>query len=334
MIRSHSTDVSANQRTDAFSDNARIAIVLGGGWKLGASFHAGVLAALYDVCGIDARMADSVTGTSAGAVTAGFVAAGISPDDLFGRETGTRLSEQGRDVMARTASSHGRVRARRSLTTYFDDLMERNWPTTTDLRLCAVDLATTRLVALDASSGATPGTAVAASCSVPGLAWPVKIGSHRYVDGAVRSINNAQCVARTKPDLVIVSAPLSVDHVMTGRATIAPLRNAMRVQTEIERRNLSRSCQVLVVEPGVADVEAMGTNLNATSRRAAVAGAAYETARLAFEGSLAELVDTRSISTGRASRRPARHDESDAPGQASSTGCPTVGAPAASSSTI
>lgn len=289
MGRLPSAELPVERVVDAAEDRLRVAIVLGGGWKLGTSFHVGVLAALNDVCGVDARTADSVTGTSAGAVTAGFIAAGLGPADLFGRETGAELSEQGRAVMERIAPCVRGDPTRLSLADYFDELMKRSWPTTVDLRLCAVDLTTTRLVALDESSGASPGTAVAASCSVPGLSWPVKIGNRRYVDGALRSINNAQCVAGTKPDVVVISAPLSVDHVMSRRAAIAPLRNAMRAQTAKERRDLAQSCRVVVVEPGPDDVRVMGNNLNAASRRSEVACSAYETARRVFTAHHTEL---------------------------------------------
>ena len=67
------------------NDGPVIALVLGSGWKLGVSFHAGVLLALRDVWGVDARFVDSVTGTSTGALTAGFVGAGLGPDDMLVR---------------------------------------------------------------------------------------------------------------------------------------------------------------------------------------------------------------------------------------------------------
>jgi NTE family protein len=66
---------------------AGFGVVLGAGGGTGRAFHAGVLAALDDVLGIDARDARVIVGTSAGAVDAAFLRAGVSPGDLFLRVT-------------------------------------------------------------------------------------------------------------------------------------------------------------------------------------------------------------------------------------------------------
>src|SRR6478735_7027457 len=68
---------------------AGIALVLGAGGTVGHAVHAGVLAALGDVCGWDARRADVVVGTSAGSVVAVLLRAGMPPADLIQR--GSRL---------------------------------------------------------------------------------------------------------------------------------------------------------------------------------------------------------------------------------------------------
>ncbi|MDH3679239.1 MAG: patatin-like phospholipase family protein [Acidimicrobiia bacterium] len=79
----------------------RISIVLGGGWTLGGSFHAGVLRALQDTWQVDARTVDTIIGTSSGAVTAGYVGAGLSADDLFNREVGDSISDEATSLLAR-----------------------------------------------------------------------------------------------------------------------------------------------------------------------------------------------------------------------------------------
>lgn len=93
--------MNPGDRDQPTSGAARLSIVLGGGWKLGGAFHAGVLLALQESWGVDARSADEVIGTSSGAITAGLLAAGMSPRDLFGRETGTALSAEGRALFDR-----------------------------------------------------------------------------------------------------------------------------------------------------------------------------------------------------------------------------------------
>lgn len=261
-----------------------IALVLGGGWKLGTSFHAGVLLALSDIWDVDARSVDSITGTSAGAVTAGFVGAGIDAHDLFRRETGGGQSDSARELMSRIGSPRRSddptddATSPPSVGRYFDDLTCATWPSRLSLRFCAVDTRNGRIAALDADSGATPGEAIAASCSVPGIARPVRIGDRSYVDGAVRSVNNADTVATSQPDIVIVSAPMSVDRPLYQLGPMAALRNSVRVQNARECKRLAKTCKVVTIEPAKSDIAAMGSNLNAHARREHVARHAYATA--------------------------------------------------------
>jgi NTE family protein len=61
----------------------RVGIVLGAGGVLGGAWMAGALAALNRVTGWDPRQADCLVGTSAGAVFAGLLAAGVAPERLL-----------------------------------------------------------------------------------------------------------------------------------------------------------------------------------------------------------------------------------------------------------
>lgn len=79
---------------------ARFGVVLGAGGGTGRAFHAGVLAALDDVLGIDARDARVIVGTSAGAVDAALLRAGISPRDLFLHTTKRDCSPAGEALFA------------------------------------------------------------------------------------------------------------------------------------------------------------------------------------------------------------------------------------------
>lgn len=79
---------------------ARFGLVLGAGGGTGRAFHAGVLAALDDVLGIDARDARVIVGTSAGAVDAALLRAGISPRDLFLHTTKRDTSPAGAALFA------------------------------------------------------------------------------------------------------------------------------------------------------------------------------------------------------------------------------------------
>lgn len=76
----------------------RIGLVLGAGGVTGGAFHAGVLAALHEFAGWDARTSEVVIGTSAGSLAGAVVRAGLSGDDLLRRATGRPLSAEGRRV--------------------------------------------------------------------------------------------------------------------------------------------------------------------------------------------------------------------------------------------
>ena len=79
----------------------RIGLVLGGGGVVGQAFHAGVLAALYDATGWDARDAAVIVGTSAGAVVAVELRAGLGPLDQVAICAGRKLSADGRRLLTR-----------------------------------------------------------------------------------------------------------------------------------------------------------------------------------------------------------------------------------------
>src|SRR5215216_2514710 len=59
-----------------------ITFVLGGGGRVGMAYQAGVLRALRDVGSYDARKADHIIGTSAGAVTGAYLALNRRPEQV------------------------------------------------------------------------------------------------------------------------------------------------------------------------------------------------------------------------------------------------------------
>src|SRR5712664_2987388 len=80
---------------------ARIGLVLGAGGAVGHAFHVGVLAAVAEVTGWDARDAEVIVGTSAGSVVGALLRAGLSAPDLAARSTEDALSEEGQRIVAR-----------------------------------------------------------------------------------------------------------------------------------------------------------------------------------------------------------------------------------------
>lgn len=107
----------------------------------------------------------------------------------------------------------------------------------------------------------TPGTACAASGSIPGVFAPVRIGGHLYCDAGIGSTTNADLVVeRTDLDLVVVSAPLG----SRGRVSWsldAPIRAVTSAQV---RHEVDRLCaaghHVVHVAPDSAAARAMGLN--------------------------------------------------------------------------
>lgn len=125
-----------------------------------------------------------------------------------------------------------------------------------------------------------PGRAVAASCAIPLLSRPVRIGGHRYVDGGVRSPTNADVVAGHELDLVLVLSPMGHTAGTAGRS---PARRSAQRRLQREVRMLrSRSLSVQVVSPDAPTVKAMGWNLLERGNTTAVMQAA-------FLGTLAQL---------------------------------------------
>jgi NTE family protein len=92
-----------------------VALVLGAGGLTGQAFHAGVLSALADA-GWDARDADVVVGTSAGAAAGAYLRLGLAPADLAALLTHRPLTEPGRALVERLGPSSDWTEPTRSRT--------------------------------------------------------------------------------------------------------------------------------------------------------------------------------------------------------------------------
>ena len=104
-----------------------------------------------------------------------------------------------------------------------------------------------------------PADAVMASCAIPVLARPVRIGRHRYVDGGVHSPTNADGLAGHDLDLVIVLSPMG--HAW-GDTSKSPARRIAQRRLQREVRTLRASgVEVQVVGPDAATIKSMGWNM-------------------------------------------------------------------------
>ena len=284
----------------------RVALVLGSGGLAGTAFHAGLLTALAER-GWDARDADLIVGTSAGSTTAALLRAGFPPLDLLPRMTGEPLSPDGERLLGGVPPVQGArptrprpvpaslrllatslprrlplgvllsaaLPAGTAPTTEISDVytpLHAQWPER-DLWVCAVRLDTGARVVFGRDRTDVPvGTAVTASCAIPGVYEPPLVDGVRHVDGGVWSLCGADLVAGAGHDLVVVSAPMSSADRVAGMRGFARRRLAREV-----RAVRASGTPVLVVEPDARARAVMsGTGMDA-SKRPAIARLVHET---------------------------------------------------------
>jgi NTE family protein len=295
----------------------RIGLVLGGGGASGLAFHAGTLWALHHDLGWDPRTADIVVGTSAGSIVGALLRSDVAPEDLAAWATDTDPSTAGHVFRAMMKVTDGVVtrpavprlsmprwhmlnalrhpsQLPQAITTMLPaglhdhsarvTTLERfveTWPSK-PLWISAVRLGDGRVEWFgrdpELADSIQPAAAVAASCAVPVLARPVRIGTHRYVDGGVKSATHADVLAGADLDLVIVLSPMGRQR--RGRNPLRALahRQVCREVAVLERAGLA----VQVISPDVDTVGIMGLNLMDDARTASVM-------RHSFLGATAQL---------------------------------------------
>jgi NTE family protein len=293
----------------------KTALVLGAGAFTGGSFEAGVLAALQDHHGWDAREADLIVGTSIGALVGSTLRFGLAPRDLFAYQTNTSVSKAGlsffaklgdiedtkarfrmprpplpaASVLLRAMRNPWRSRAAllaaalptgryplTSMTETLRRLTGADWPEA-PLWTVATRLPHCERVVFGshAAPDADVAESVTASCAVPGYFTPVDIGEDRFVDGGIHAPTNADLLADEGFDTVIVISPMS-SRAVRG---VNPLRLYCRALLASEVRKLRRrGTEVVVFQPGLAEQRAMGFNAFDETRGPRVAQVSYDVA--------------------------------------------------------
>jgi NTE family protein len=298
------------------------ALVLGGGGAAGNAWEIGVIAGLAEA-GLDlTEVADLVIGTSAGATAAAQVRSGIPPTELLASILSPPVQPAGqnrerppslpmamvfdrmRAISAAATSAADLQRAmgafglesdptlgpgaEQRLATVAARLPRHEWPDRPTI-VVAINAHTGELAAFDCDSGAGLVDAVAASTALPGLVPTVSINGARYIDGGVRSPDNADLASGYAN--VVVLSPLG------GRNQTAPepgqfegLRRPpewgtdLASQVEALRKQGSR---VEVITPDADSRAAMGANQMDPATRIPAARAGFiqgqrEAARMTF----------------------------------------------------
>ena len=214
-----------------------VALVLGGGGAAGQAWQIGVIAGLAEA-GLDlTEAADLVVGTSSGSTTAAQVRSGIPAAELLAsvlsppvqpagqnREQPPSLPmatvfERMRAIGAAATSAAGLRRAMGAFGLESDSVLgpgagqrramvaarlpRAEWPDR-PMIVVAVDAHTGELAAFDRDSGVDLVDAVTASTALPGLTPTHSINGTRYINGGVRSGENAD-LASGYANVVVLS---------------------------------------------------------------------------------------------------------------------------------
>ena len=271
------------------------ALVLGGGGLAGIAWMTGLLAGLAEA-GDDLTGADVIIGTSAGAHVAAQLGSGLPLTELLARQEDPsrqpaemmaelHFAKFGAEIGGRLAGAATVAETRRRLGAYAlaaetlpesvrrkvieGRLPSHDWPVRR-IRLTAVDAVTGELRVFDSASGASLVDAVAASSALPGIWPPVTIGGSRYMDGGIRSADNADLAAGFAR--VTVISPVGFDSLIPSPR---PLREAVA-----QLRSDGSAVTVIVPDAASAAVIRSNTLDPATRTPAATAGLAQGRAGL------------------------------------------------------
>jgi NTE family protein len=272
----------------------RIGLVLGAGGTAGEAFPRGVVRAMDDL-GVDARAADVIVGTSAGALVAASLrqSTPARPPPAAPRTGWPARSQRGLllDLARRPRQGLNALLLRPEFTTgrldvsFIAERLRRmhgtTWPAP-ELWIVAVRRRDGRRVVFGTPGAPTAdvGSAVAASCAIPAYFTPIQIDGVDYIDGGVHSPTNADLLAGCDLDLVVVSSPMSVD-VRSARPRVdLPIRlrfqQFLRGETWTLRRH---GLRIVTIEPDTATLQAMGLNMLSARRIDEVEDHAYQHAR-------------------------------------------------------
>jgi NTE family protein len=291
------------------------ALVLGAGGTLGEAWMRGLLDGAGTAAGIDFRDCEYFVGTSAGSIVASFLAAGRSPDSgaearaardwaeaaegangtsprrfaalgRLGRAAATPLAPMALasatpgGAVARAVALKAAPRTQRSMPGLRRLVDENGARFDGRLRIVAVDRRSGRRVVFGApdAPSAKVGQAVLASCAVPWIFAPVRIGEREYVDGGVWSPTNLDVTPARRGIEVLCLNPTA--SLAASRSVFGALRAFSQSTALAETLALrARGATVRTIAPDARAAGAMGINLMDRGRVDQVLAAGYAQGR-------------------------------------------------------
>lgn len=304
----------------------RRGLVLGCGGVAGAAWSIAVLAELERQLGWRAGDAQVLIGTSAGAVLAALLGAGVEVDRMQASQRGEAVGcawDHARDndralppwPAPRFPCAHflwHGLRGRLPPMTALSGLLPQgrgdlgpllrlvdsvvpagDWVPHPRCWMMVVDVATGARVALGREDAppAPLNLAVAASYAIPGWYPPQWIGGRRYLDGGAASPTSADRLIDSGIDEAIIIAPMASRAADPRGASAMFERLLRRTMTAIVDREVAAlqaaGIRVIRIEPGSEDLAAFGLNMMDPRRRLHVVEVASRTAPAVVASALA-----------------------------------------------
>ena len=292
--KTQSSTPDSARRTSHPQAAHHLALVLGGGGAAGNAWEIGIIAGLAEE-GLDlTEAADSVIGTSSGATAAAQLRSGIPPAALFtsvltppaqavrqNRERPPALPmatvfERMRAISANATSAADLQRAMGAFGLECDPVLEstagqhrsvvaarlprHEWPAR-PIIVVAVNAHTGELATFDRDSGVDLVDAVTAGTALPGSSPTIDINGIHYINGGVRSAENADLASGFAN--VVVLSPFGGRKGTLPEGQFEGLRRpsewGMDLEGQVEALRMQGS-HVVVITPDIDSQAAMGTN--------------------------------------------------------------------------
>jgi NTE family protein len=157
--------------------------------------------------------------------------------------------------------------------------LTKEWPDR-DLWLVAVDILSGRRIVLgrEGAPECDLATAVQASCAIPGVYKPVRVGDVTLVDGGAHSTTNLDLAGKAGCELILCVAPMAFDtsdRLPSAVHRLVRMFPARKLSSEVAEARQG-GAEVLMLRPSVGDLQVQGLNMMRPAGMELVAKAAYE----------------------------------------------------------